>query len=213
VNYIWIRIVLLFCFGTLISRTVSAQEAENDPETRRAAAAQAAREVAAQKAINDEMRRGQQNLSEFLRVNNPTLTSNRPGILSSIQRFQMAIPKFRDATNQYREVMGLDHNLRKPLQTMRTQIDVMLQTLKSSRLKHAGPDTSAFKTYSKTELEWEALTSAEQTAASLDRVATFLTQEVVSVKTQEFLYEFLGQLLRLRWLTTHVDPAPSPQSR
>jgi hypothetical protein len=120
------------------------------------------------------------------------------------REFQLAIPKFRDATDQFRWALSLQGKLEKPLQEIESQSDVMLRYLSVAKVTHPRPDTSEFKTYSKAELEWETLNSAERIGAFLDFAVQAERQTTVSPKTMEFLYTLSGELMRLKWLTSHV---------
>src|SRR5205814_10054820 len=132
----WISIFVLFCFAILNLRNAYAQDPDSEAaQARQAAAAEAAQQAANQKAMDDEFRRGQKALGEFLTDRSPVRSTPSGAVRTlrgPVQEFQLAIPKFRDATSQYRELLGLDGKLDKPLKMIRTQIDVMLRSLKST---------------------------------------------------------------------------------
>ena len=116
----------------------------------------------------------------------------------------MAIPKFREATDGLRWAMGMDAKLDKSSKNLAEQTDVILRFVDSPKMKHPRADPQEFKDYSPAELRWEMLNSAERIAAYLDYAVAAQRQDVVSVKTLEFMFKLDGELLRLKWLATHV---------
>jgi len=199
VNRIWLGFILLFSFGVLTLRNADAQDTDK---------AQAAQQSATQKAIDNDLQKSRNDMEAFLRsrISTSTIQSGAGTTYRGrLSELQLAIPKFRDATSKYREMLGLNGKLDKPLQMMRAQINAMLRSLKSTKMNPPSPDALEFKDYSKAELKWEALNSAEHLAAVLDVVGASQNQDVISIKTQQLLYEFQGDLLRLKWLTIHVE--------
>ena len=116
--------------------------------------------------------------------------------------FQQAIPKFRNATDEYRRAIGLKENLGKPLKDIASQTSVMLRYLKVAKIKHPEMDPLEFKDYKLDELVWETLSSAERIATFVDLAVAVERQEVVSLKMLEFMYKLNGELLRLKWLAS-----------
>ena len=116
--------------------------------------------------------------------------------------FQQAIPKFRNATDEYRRAIGLKENLGKPLKDIASQTSVMLRYLKVAKIKHPEMDPLEFKDYKQDELVWETLSSAERIATFVDLAVAVERQEVVSLKMLEFMYKLNGELLRLKWLAS-----------
>ncbi len=167
-----------------------------------------AQRAAAQAKQDQEMReKGQAQLREL--INGQSALRNRAPSTEAAQKvnffnFRVAIPKFREATDDLRWALGLDSKLEKPLKEIGNQTDVLLRYLESVKLKNPRLDTSEFKDYSQAELAWETLNSAERIGAFLDFAVQAEQLPVVTPNTLEFMYKLNGELLRLKWLASHV---------
>ncbi len=188
------------CFAQDVDESEQQRIAEE-----RAAAVRAQQE--AETRQNEEMiRRGQAQLDEFL---NGSVVAPRPQSAEASQRqrfreFRQAIPKFRKATDGLRWALGSSAKIQVPAKEINTQTQIFLKYLEGEKLKHPRVDSSEFKDYSKSELAWETLNSAERIGAYLDIAVKAEQQQVVTTKTLEFLNTLNGELLRLKWLTSHA---------
>jgi hypothetical protein len=151
----------------------------------------------------EAQQKSQKALEDFLR-SSKIQNGSSTGVNSMFSQFRMAIPKFRGATDDYRWALSMDGKLEKPLKDIKAQTDVMLTYLEAAKVRHPKTDPSEFKDYSPVELQWETLNSAERIGAFLDFAVVAERQESVSTKTLEFLYTLDGELLRLKWLASHV---------
>jgi len=183
-------------FGFLLYTPVFAQVEPDSPQQRTQS------ELEAKQAL-EAQQKSQKALSDFIKsARIQTGTSN--GLNSLFFQFRMAIPKFRAAIDEYRWVLSMQGKLDAHLKEIGTQTDVMLKYLSASKVNHPKTDPAEFKEYSAAELQWETLNSAERISAFLDFAVVAERQESVTPKTLEFLYTLDGELLRLKWLTTHV---------
>ena len=132
----------------------------------------------------------------------PPTTSGQ--LQASLLEFQQSIPKFRAATEDYREVVGQNGKLEKFLKNISTQADVLLRYLDLVKMKHPQPDPSEFKGFTKPELAWETLNSAERIGMFLDLAVQVEKQDVLAPEMLEFMYKLDGELLRLKWLASHT---------
>jgi len=191
----WMSFSLLF--GCLISLHPPLF-AQDDPDT-----AQQRAQAEQEKQSLEAQRKSQKALSDFLRSSRSQIGTST-GLNTLYFQFRTAIPKFRSAVDEYRWKLSMQGKLDKHLKEMGSQTDVMLKYLSAGKVNHPKVDTSEFKEYSASELQWETLNSAERISAFLDFAVIAEHQETVSARTLEFLYTLNGELLRLKWLTSHV---------
>ena len=167
---------------------------------------------ATQQQLNDqkteaERLKSQQDLQDFLNAQSRS-RKLEPGETAELDarflEFRMAIPRFREATTEYGMNLGMKAKLDKELKNIETQTDVFLRYLNAAKVNHPRVDPLEFKDFSQAELEWETLNSAEYIASVLDLAVALERKNVVSAETLKFMYTLDGQLLRLKWLTTHT---------
>lgn len=118
--------------------------------------------------------------------------------------FQAAIPKFREATNRYSWELSMNGKLDKPLKDIDTQTKVMLDYMKVAKFRYPPTDPTQFKGYSAPELQWETLNSAERIGSFVDFAVVAELRGTISPEVLEFLFKLDGELLRLKWLTSHT---------
>jgi len=154
-----------------------------------------------------EMTKSQQALRDFLN----TQSTNRnitPGASADLDAkflaFRMAVPKFREATEEYGWNLGLKGDLDKYLKNIETQADILLRYLSAAKINHPRPDAQEFKDFSQSELEWETLNVAERISSFLNLAVAVERKNVVTAETLEFLFTLDGELLRLKWLISHT---------
>ena len=190
----WISFSLLFGSLILFQSSAFAQTDTDSAEQR----AQTERETRQQL---EAQQKSQKALSDFLRSSRVQAGT---GLNSMFFQFRTAIPKFRTATDDYRWTLSMKGKLDKPLKNMKSQTEIMLAYLNTAKVQRPKLDSVEFKDYTPAELQWETLNSAERIGAFLDFAVAAERQEVVSPATLEFLFKLNGELLRLKWLTTHV---------
>jgi hypothetical protein len=166
----------------------------------------------AQQQSNDqkdaaERLKSQEALRDFLNAQN----ANRrlePGQTADLDakflEFRMAIPRFREATTEYGQNLGMKGKLDKDLKNIEAEAEIFLRYLNAAKINHPRPDAEEFKDFSQSELQWETLTTAEYIASVLDLAVAVERKNVVSAETLKFMYTLDGQLLRLKWLTSHT---------
>jgi len=200
---------LLICAFFLLVR--SSAFAQSDP-----VAGQSEKErpapSAAQQPLNDqkgaeETLKGQEALRDFLNgqsANRRLEPRETADLDAKFLEFRMAIPRFREATMEYGQNLGMKGRLDKDLKNIETQADIFLRYFSAAKVNHPRPDSQEFKDFSQSELQWETLNTAEYIASVLDFAVAVESKNVVSAETRKFLYTLDGQLLRLKWLTSHT---------
>jgi len=165
-----------------------------------------------QQQLNDqkeaaERLKSQEALRDFLNAQ----SANRrlePGQTADLDakflEFRMAIPRCREATMEFGQNLGMKGKLDKDLKNIEAETDVFLRYLGAAKVNHPRPDPQEFKDFSQSELQWETLNTAEYIASVLDLAVAVERTNVVSPETLKFLYVLDGQLLRLKWLTSHT---------
>jgi hypothetical protein len=169
-------------------------------------------QTSAEQQLNDqkaeaESLKSQQALQDFLNAQSKS-RKLEPGETAELDarflEFRMAIPRFREATTEYGMNLGTKTRLDKELKNIETQTDMFLRYLSAAKVNHPRVDPQEFKEFSQSELQWETLNSAENIASVLDLAVALERKNVVSAETLKFMYTLDGQLLRLKWLTTHT---------
>jgi hypothetical protein len=196
---------LLVCaLFALASSSASAQS--NSPTIQDQVKQDAQPQYSDQKAEADRLK-SQQALSDFLNAQ----SRNRklePGVTAELDarflEFRMAIPRFREATMEFGQNLGTKAKLDKDLKNIETEVDIFLRYLSAAKVNHPRVDAQEFKDFSPSELQWETLNSAEYIASVLDFAVALERRDVVSTEAQKFMFTLDGQLLRLKWLTTHT---------
>jgi len=200
---------LLICVFSLLGS--SSAFAQSDPSVEGGEKARQA-QSAAQQQLNDqkdaaERLKAQEALRDFLN----SQSSNRklePGETADLEakflEFRMAIPRFREATMEFGQNLGMKGKLDKDLKNIETQTDIFLRYLNAAKINHPRPETQEFKDFSQSELQWETLTTAEYIASVLDLAVAVERKNVATPETLKFMYALDGQLLRLKWLTSHA---------
>jgi len=193
----------------LLAETGAFAQTSNEAEIAKAKQAEAA---AAQQQIQNQIDQAQQlksqeALREFLNEKG-TRRNLEPGPAADLEakflEFRMAVPKFREATEEYRWNLSMNSKLDKSLKNIEGQADVLLRYLNAVKMNHPRPDAKEFKDFSQSELAWETLSTAERIASFLDLAVAVERKNVVAAQTLEFLYTLNGELLRLKWLTDHT---------
>ena len=202
------RPLLLCAILVLASSSTFSQSAPTEQELDKARQSQAA----AQQQLNDQKAeadglKSQQALSDFLDAQN-RYRKLEPGERAELDarflEFRMAIPRFREATKEYGQNLGMTSRLDKDLKNIESQTVIFLRYFSAAKVNHPRVDAQEFKDFSPTELQWETLKSAEYIASLLDNAVALERNEIVSLNAQKFMYMLDGQLLRLKWLTTHT---------
>jgi len=191
------RAGLFLCGFLVLVQSPAFAQVEGDSSQQRSAA-----ELEAQQQL-EAQKKSQKAFSDFLRTSK-IQTDSASGLNALFVQFRMAIPRFRTATDEYRWAISMQGKSDKQLKEIGTQTGVMLKYLSVGRVNHPKPDPLEFKDYSPSELQWETLNSAERISAYLDFAVAAERQETVSQKTLQFLYTLDGELLRLKWLTSHI---------
>jgi hypothetical protein len=127
----------------------------------------------------------------------------------SDSQFLGAIPKFRRATDVFRQAISTETDLREPIRNVNKLIDPFTDYFKAMKLATPAVDAAEFKEYTQKELEWETLTTAERVDNNLQRANHFLKSSrgtgTISLTTMEFFTEIHGDLARLKWLANKLS--------
>jgi hypothetical protein len=154
-----------------------------------------------------ERLKSQEALRDFLNSQS-TNRKLEPGEVADLDakflEFRLAIPRFREATMEFGQNVGMKGKLDKDLKNIEAQADIFLRYLSAAKINHPRPDSQEFKDFSPSELQWETLNTAEYIGSVLDLAVAVERKNVVSAETLKFLYTLDGQLQRLKWLTSHT---------
>ncbi|HET9219377.1 MAG TPA: hypothetical protein VFR18_20490 [Terriglobia bacterium] len=124
------------------------------------------------------------------------------------REFINAVPHFRHAVARYREAISLNSSLKDPLKSIERYVDLFKTYFKSTRVDAPDVDKGEFNTFSRKDLLWESLTTAERMDTQL-RLAVLqmqeaITTETVSIDTVLFMRDLHGDLLRFDLLLSKV---------
>ena len=129
--------------------------------------------------------------------------------VSRIEReFMMAVPQFRQAVTTYREAVGLEGSLKEPLKGIDRFVDLFKEYFKATHVDLPVLDKTEFNSFSKKDLVWETLTTAERVDGDL-RLALKQLREAnstntLSIETVIFMRDLHGEVLRLEMLLSKV---------
>jgi hypothetical protein len=197
---------ILAAFIAASPQYASAQTEDQAIAAEKARIAEQARIDQAAIQAQADMEQSQAALRDFLN-DQGTRRRNQPGAVAELDarflEFRMAIPKFRTATVEFSWALSMESKLDKPLKNIEAQTDVLLRYFITAKFKHPRPDALEFKDFSRAELAWETLNSAERIGSYLDLAVAIERQEFAAPKMLEFMYKLDGELLRLKWLTSH----------
>jgi len=136
----------------------------------------------------------------------------RPKEDKSSGDFLVTIPRFQEATENLRMALGTDNDAKRHIRTLDKLIKPFTDYLKPMKLKPAPVDPASFKEYSRKDLEWETLTTAERIDNNLQRAKFFVSDTAktgaVTIQTMEFFADMHTDLTRLKWLTNKLTGAP-----
>jgi hypothetical protein len=122
--------------------------------------------------------------------------------------FLVSIPRFREATESLRMALGTDNDPKHHIRTLDKLIKPFTDYLKPMKLRPAPVDPASFKEYSRKDLEWETLTTAERIDNNLQRARSFVRDTAqtgaVTIQTMEFFADMHNDLTRLKWLTNKL---------
>jgi hypothetical protein len=204
---------LLAC---LLLTGVPGQDSQtDDADARRRAAAEAAlraqQERAAAEADRRERERSIERMREFMRDGREDIRRavERSEMMREAERsrknekFRNALKGFTTDSNDFREAMGL-RPLKGPATSLEKHVRTLLDLVKEMTTRRAKLDTSEFKDITRSELEWEALTTAERMLPQLHAVISDDQASTVDVKVLNSLPQLELDLLRLQWMTRRL---------
>jgi hypothetical protein len=128
---------------------------------------------------------------------------------SRVEReFLLAVPQFRRAVTTYREAISLTGSLKESVKGLDRFVDLFKEYFKATHVDLPTVDKAEFNSFSKKELIWETLTTAERVDGDL-RLAIRQMQEAkttntVSIETVVFMRDLHGDVLRLEKLLSKV---------
>jgi hypothetical protein len=129
--------------------------------------------------------------------------------VSRIEReFMLAVPQFRQAVTSYREAISVDGSLKESLKGLDRFVDLFKEYFKATHVDIPALDKTEFNGFSKKDLVWETLTTAERVDGDL-LVAMKQLQEAsvtntVSIDNVIFMRDLHGDVLRLETLLSKV---------
>jgi hypothetical protein len=129
--------------------------------------------------------------------------------VSRIEReFMLAVPRFRHAVTTYRDAISLEGSLKESLKGIDRFVDLFKEYFKATHVDLPLLDKTEFNSFSKKELVWETLTTAERLDGDL-RLALKQLQEAnttntLSIETVVFMRDLHGDVLRLEMLVSKL---------
>jgi hypothetical protein len=129
--------------------------------------------------------------------------------ISRVEReFMLAVPQFRRAVTTYREAISLTGSLKESVKGLDRFVDLFKEYFKATHVDLPAVDKTEFNSFSKKELIWETLTTAERVDGDL-RLAIRQMQEAnttntLSIETVVFMRDLHGDILRLEMLLSKV---------
>jgi hypothetical protein len=135
------------------------------------------------------------------------LPKRAPGI-EERRKFYETVPKFRTATADYRDAVGVGPDVSKSLKAIEKLIDPLREYFNSVNAKNQPVDFSEFNGLSSKDLMWETLTTAENIDNNLQIARKVVQQSerdgVMNIKVIQFFIDIQDDLTRLRFLTSKV---------
>lgn len=135
------------------------------------------------------------------------LPKRAPGI-EERRKFYETVPKFRTATSDYRDAVGVGPDVSRSVKAIEKLIDPLREYFNSVNAKNQPVDLSEFNGLSPKDLIWETLTTAENIDNNLQiarKVVQLSEREgVMNIKVIQFFIDIQGDLTRLRFLASKV---------
>jgi len=124
------------------------------------------------------------------------------------REFMLAVPHFREAVTTYRDALSLESSLKESVKGMDRFVDLFREYFKATHVDLPILDKTEFNSFSKKELIWETLTTAERVDGDL-RLALKQLREAndtntLSIETVLFMRDLHGEVLRLELLLAKV---------
>jgi len=129
--------------------------------------------------------------------------------ISRVEReFMQAVPQFRQAVTTYRDAIGAEGALKESVKGLDRFVDLFKEYFKVTHVDLPAIDKTEFSTFSKKDLVWETLTTAERIDADLRLAVKHLEEanstNTLSIETVIFMRDLHGDVLRLEMLLSKV---------
>jgi hypothetical protein len=198
---------LLIVAAMLGSLPVFSQDPPPTPSPEEAEAAAKRQEAIQREQEMEATSRAFDRMAEEARSRPPTSSRSTSGF-SERQKFFETVRLFRQATTQYRESIGLDPDITKPVRSIEKLIDPLKSYFNHLKVKGTTVDRSEYENLSQKDLAWEALTLAETIDNNLQiaqRIVSKSDREgVVDIKSLQFFGDIQNDLTRLSLLTARI---------
>ena len=137
-----------------------------------------------------------------------SLEANRQDPAVADQNFVSRVPQFRNAVTKYRNAMEMEPSQAKSLKELDKFVDTFRTYFEQTHVDALPVDPLEFQDFSRKELLWETLTSAERVDTKLRQAALLVhnarVSNVTSVQAMLFLRNLHGELKRLDLLISKV---------
>jgi hypothetical protein len=124
------------------------------------------------------------------------------------RNFLLRVPQFRAAVEKYRTSMGVDPSPTKSLKEIDRFVDAFKTYFEQTHVDAPVVDVAEFTDFSRKDLLWETLTSAERVDTQLRQAALLVNDarisNVTTVKSMLFLRTLHGEIRRLDLLISKV---------
>jgi len=165
-----------------------------------------------QRMEQEQQRQIQQQREQFVNENREiSLRSvesfSRP--VSRVEReFMDAVPQFRQAVTTYREAISIEGSLKDSVKGLDRFVDLFKEYFKATHVDLPPLDKTEFNTFSRKDIVWETLTTAERVDGDLRRAVRQLKEanstNTLSIDTVVFMRDLHGDILRLEMLLSKV---------
>ena len=144
---------------------------------------------------------------EHMEASLSAIDAKRSDPAEADRNFISRVPQFRTAVEHYRTSIGLEQTA-KSLKEMDRLVDAFNTYFEQTRVDAPAVDVSEFRDFSRKELLWETLTTAERVDNKLRKAALLVydaqVSNITTVPSMLFLRNLHGELRRLDLLISKV---------
>jgi hypothetical protein len=146
-------------------------------------------------------------VNEHMEASLSAINTNRFDPAMADRNFISRVPQFRTAVERYRTSIGLEQTA-KSLKDMDRLVDAFNTYFEQTHVDAPAADVTEFRDFSRKDLLWETLTTAERVDTKLRQAALLVydarASNVTTVRSMVFLRNLHGELRRLDLLISKV---------
>ena len=207
------QISITFVIASILGSTYPCALAQDEEELRRAEAERQRQEQEQQKQEREQeesIRRAREEFVNASRASATRAVNVPPKTPSALDRdFVAAVPDFRDAVTRYRDAMGTEQPFKNAIKDLNRFVDRFKVYFKQTHIDAMPLDKTEFKDFSRKDLIWETLTSAERIDGNL-RLAAIQIQaatktNTLSLESMVLMRDLATDLQRLEFLLSKLN--------